>query len=83
MVVLERLVTRCAGLVGFAPVLCLFVVVVDDVVVVVGCGLCCPSSGGLGRLCSIFAYDVTEAPRAGDVMNYESWILCRCQGEAT
>lgn len=25
MVVLERLVTRCAGLVGFAPELCLFV----------------------------------------------------------
>lgn len=46
IVVLERLVTRCAGLVDFAPGLCLFAAV--------GCGLCCPSSGGLGRLCSIF-----------------------------
>jgi hypothetical protein len=48
-VVLERLVTRCAGLVGFALGLCLFAV---------GCDLCCPSRGGLGRLCSIFVYGV-------------------------
>lgn len=66
MVVLERLVTRCAGLVGFAPELCLFVVV--------GCGLCCPSSGGLGRLCSIFAYGITKATIAGDGVKYDSWI---------
>lgn len=58
MLVLERLVTRWAGLVDFAPGLCLFVAV--------GCGLCCPSSGGLGRLCSIFACGVTEATTAGD-----------------
>lgn len=65
MVVLERLVTRCTGLVDFAPGLCLFAVV--------ECGLCCPSKGGLGRLCSIFADGVTEATMARDSMKYESW----------